>query len=292
MQTLKICAAASVLCVASAAFAQSQVASAQDPTAAPTAGTLNASPLTTTKDNYPGSFLDRPLVLPNMMVKPMVEFGVANVAGAGMGASSTTATTLSVGFDIGLMDRFQVGAGVGLPLSPNADFGYFDFNGQVGITPFLNARVDFGATKGGVSENSIGAPSGATVNTGFHFGVGAPIKYHLTPMLAVTSGNTPFTITGDNIISIDRQGGATVGLLNIPVGLMAQVHDMVGLQLRTGWAYSFGDVTTNQKFVPIAFDAMVNAVKNFDVGFTFALPGNTDAYTDARLFNFWVAARI
>lgn len=280
MRIAKSVVPACLLLLSGAAWAQDAPAgdpsAAQPPpAAAQPAGTVSGAPVTYTKDNYPGSFVDRPLILPMMMAQPEFVVGIIHT-------SADTGEALNFAFDMGVMDKLQAGALLNFPVNPNADFGYFLVNGQYGINEMLNARLDIGASKQGDS-------------TGFTFGIGAPIKYKLNPMIALTSGRPYAYGAGDDIIQMTIVSGAKVFLLVIPVGLLAQVHEMIAVGVRTGFRFQsvspdMGDSITS-KYVPLAFDGMVNIIKMIDVGFTFELAGNTDDYAGTQNISIWAQAR-
>jgi hypothetical protein len=281
---------ASLLFGPAAAYAQDQTGdpNAQTPPpeggtpAAAPAATVSGAPVANTKENYPGQFIQRPRILPQFMAQPEFALGVNNT-------SAATGESIAVGFDMGLMDKLQAGAAVFFPVNPNADFGSFLVNGQYNLMDQLNVRLDLGATKYGTGTGSA---------TGFSFGLGLPLKWNFTDMIALVSGNT-WAILNDNIFGGTIVSGAKVFYINVPVGVLVQPHEMIGIQARTGFHADIlqPDVgnSTTAKSVPIAIDLMANIIKIVDVGFTFSLPGCIESgcgYSDVRVFNIWAGARL
>jgi hypothetical protein len=244
-----------------------------------TEGTLSASPGTYTKDNYPSVIAARPLILPPWMGQAGLVFGVNNTPGL-------TGTNIQAAFDIGVMEKLQVGGTIGFPLSnPDPDFGNFFANAQYGATDYMNLRVDVGAVK----------QPGAGGSTGFAFGVGAPVKYLFNDMLAFVSGRPYAWATGDDILQMQFVNGAKLGIINIPLGLVAQVHPNVAVGLRTGVKFGFADFKiagNTPVFIPVGADLMVNVLRDLDVGLAFDLPGNKDAYADVRQIGIWAMYRL
>src|SRR5512134_1084333 len=242
-----------------------------------TEGTLSAGPTSYTKDNYPGDFVARPLILPPWLAQPGLNFGVNNAPGV-------TGTQLAASFDIGLMEKLQAGATIGFPLNnPDPTFGSFFANAQYGIAEFANVRLDVGAVKVAPGVPAMGAAGGST---GFAFGVGAPIKYRLNDMFAITSGRPYAWAVGDDIITMQFVNSQTFGFVHIPVGVLAQLHPMVAASLRVGGRFGIADAkkangdTIIQ--IPVGVDLLVNALKDLDLGLSFDLPGDKDAYADLR----------
>jgi hypothetical protein len=223
---------------------------------------------------YPTSFVERPLVLPPMLMQPEFNVGIQNASIAGQ---SATGESLNFGFDMGVIDKVQAGVLLTFPVNPNADFGSFVIGGQYNVMDFLNARVDLGAAKLGDS-------------TGFTFGIGAPVKYKVSPMVALTSGRPYSYGFSYDIITFAFINGAKAGILTLPVGVLVQPHEMIGLQLRTGVRVGFADASGTA--VPLGIDAMVNIIKIIDVGVSFDLAGSTDDYAASKTVGIWAQARL
>ena len=258
---------------------------AQDPNAqTPPAGTATASPTGSTLTGDWTSFLERPLILAPMMAEPEFNLGISNVS---VGDVSSTGEALNIGFNMGIMDRLQAGAALSFPVNPNADFGAFTVNGQYALMDFVSGRVDIGAAKLGAGDAS---------STGFQFGLGAPLKYKLNPMLAVTSGSQYATQGAQDIFYVVAVSGGTLWSFGLPIGILVQPHEMIAAQLRTGLRFvgTTGDMGVTVTTVPIGLDLFVNIMQMIDVFFTFELPGpvsNGGGYADERDFTIGARAR-
>jgi hypothetical protein len=194
----------------------------------------------------------------------------------------------------GIMPNLNAGAMLAFELNPDANFSNFLVNGEYEFMPgsmmMAAGRVDIGVTHTG----------GMTSSNAFDLGLGVPFKYVLTPMFAFISGSqyniVPFGgIGGTDILFFGFGDSTTIGL-NIPVGILAQVHPMFDVQVRTGFSLvhqSAGGVSTDSKFVPLNFDLIGNLNMGgvgIDPYFTLGIAGSTDDYT--ALMTFLIGARV
>jgi len=276
MQSLRAMVTICGLLYGTTAFAQDPPA---DPNAQTPAGTATAAPTGSTLTGNWSSFLERPLVLAPMMAEPEFNLGIGNSA-------ANTSESLNIGFNMGIMDKLQAGAALSFPVNPNADFGAFTVNGQYALMDFVSGRVDIGAAKVG---------SGMGSSTGFQFGLGAPVKYKLAPMFALTSGSQYATQGTQDIFYLVAVSGGTFWSFGLPIGILAQPHEMIAAQLRSGLRFFGGGGGDTATTVPLGIDVFVNVVPMIDVFFTFELPGpvsgSSAGYADERDFTIGARAR-
>jgi hypothetical protein len=255
------------------------------------------------KSNYPAAVVDRPMILPRLMLQPVFEIGPSNTNstdGVGGGAGGS----LGFGIDVGLTRRLQAGAYLAFPFYPVGNFGDFVGNLQVNLLPqALNLRFDLG------TERITSTMDNGYVYDSFVFGVGLPTKIKLHPMLAFISGSTSARGFGVPMLMVQGRGGqwgglpgvvtesndiialqafnppgdnstVVVGSFFLPVGVLFQPHPIVSLSARTGYRLQFnsqsaGSVTVTQvrHFIPLGFDLAFNIAHRFDVGFTATIAG-------------------
>jgi hypothetical protein len=301
-------------------------AGSPEPPAAGAPSVTAAAPARSEKEAYPLSLVERPLILPRFMFQPSVAFDITNVDQAGNG------TVFGFALDVGLSRRLQAGVFFAFPIDPNADFGNFVANLQVGVADPLNLRLDLGAERLAFAAPSIAVGT----KDAFIFGLGVPIKLKLHRMLAFVSGSstalgfgwqTNFAdkmgrssiygfvggITSNDVLSLlvyDSGGGGgkvTIGALTLPVGFLFTPIERLTIGVRSGYRLVFNHVenasgTPLAHYIPLAFDLVVAIVRQLDVGFTATLQGNIDndrssvglsvGYADFRQFTVWVSSRL
>jgi hypothetical protein len=117
------------------------------------------------------------------------------------------------------------------------------------------------------------------------FGVASKINgYLLSSDDIITMSSGSFTLMNGSTAS------ATVWTFGLPVGMIAQVHDRIGLGVRTGFRLMRGDVASDTA-IPWAFDILGNVARPLDLGVTFELPGWTSDYGAVKNVNVWAQAR-
>jgi hypothetical protein len=250
---------------------------------------------------YPASRVERPLLLPPLVFEPQIGVGVTNVDNGGNGE------TLSFGVDAGVVKRLQLGLFFDFPLDPNADFGTFLFDVQLGLHKMVNLRFDVGAERFSVRLGQLGG----TTKDGFVAAVGVPVKIKLHRMLAFVSSDSSARGFGPQPLQASKDGktsayGAGVifsndlvalwvadtgsagigstslfGALMLPVGFIFQPHDRISFGVRSGYRlaffHTFGDGAPSRTplvhYVPLALDLVVNPIRQLDLGFTAFLFG-------------------
>jgi hypothetical protein len=306
MNTVKTLIIAGALLVGGTAQAQKKDAS--QPTRAKShatsAGSLSAEPGTYTKADYPDWYVLRSLLLPQGMVQADSTLAISSIP-------SQTGASMNLGVDVGLHPTLQAGMLMSLPLTPDGGFGMLVGNLQYGVAPFMNLRFDLGAAR---LSQDMPAPGGGlrteTV-TGFVWGLGLPMKWRVGERVALTTGRTTasafgsasswngYLMTSDDIVTMTSgsfrtmNGGdfnSTIWTFGLPVGVLVQPHDLIGLGLRTGFRLLRGDVAADTA-IPLAFDLMAHVARPVDLGFTFELPGWTSDYGAIKDVNVWAQAR-
>lgn len=264
--------------------------------------------MTPSKGDYPPSYVERPLVLPERMGQPDLSLGITNYR---TGGTTETGTDLNIGFDAGVLPRLQTGLMLNLPLSPQGGFGMLVGDVQYSLASFANLRFDVGAAKLTQAMPAAGNQIAIQDTTGFVWGAGIPMKWKLGERVAVTSGRsyalafgTPsktngYLTTSDDIVtmtsgSFTTPGGtisSTVWTFGLPVGILAQVHDRIGVGVRSGFRVLRANRMADDTAVPLAFDLMIHPTSPFDLGFTFELPGWTSDYGAIKTANLYALAR-
>ncbi len=307
-------------------------ARAQEPPPAAVAAPVAPAQRQYTRQTYPASLVDRPLVLPKWVFQPTVDVGISN-------SKAGTGESFGIGFDVGVARKLQIGAMFELPVGPAADFGLLAFNLQTPLGRSANLRFDVGVQRGSfhLDDDSIHTD-------GFVMGVGLPIKVKLHRMLAFISGSTAargfaggpviagdsdrkqmtygvFAPLGNDLFSLavlpgSHETGALVnetlvtGTMFLPMGLLVQPHDRISFAVRTGYRLTFAHADGGGSdyighYVPLAFDVVVNPIRQLDIGFTALIQGyvgdniahsagTTPApgWADQRQFNIWIGGRI
>src|SRR5262249_37715852 len=190
-------------------------------------------------------------------------------------------------------------------------FGMLVGNIQYAVAPFANLRFDVGATKLSADIPTMGGNTVTQDVTGFVWGVGLPMKWMLADRIALTTGRTNasafgvaskvngYLLSSDDIITMSSgsftlmNGGsasATVWTFGLPVGLIVQPIDHLGLGMRTGFRLMRGDVPSDTA-IPWAFDVMANVARPLDLGVTYEMPGWTSDYGAVKNLNVWAQAR-
>jgi len=314
MKTVKALLCASALLVAGTAYAQKDASRTTQPRAKPRAveagGSVSGAPGTYTKATYPNSYVLRPLMLPEGMAQADSSLAISNYRT--LTATTNTGTNMNLGFDMGLVPRLQTGLLLSLPLTPDGGFGMLVGNAQYALAPFANLRFDVGASRLSQQMAAMGNTTRTESTTGFVWGVGLPMKWRLSDSVAVTTGRSTasafgvaskvngYLTTSDDIITMssgsftDMNGNSfssTMWTFGLPVGMLAQVHDRIGLGLRTGFRLLRGDGVADDTAIPMAFDLMTRVARPLDLGFTFELPGWTSDYGAIKNVNLWAQAR-
>jgi hypothetical protein len=263
------------------------------------------------------------MTLARQMGQGMLLVGISN-SSISVGNVDVGGTGEAVGaaLDFGVVDGLQLGLFLDFPVHPNADIDTFAVNGQYALTEFVNGRLDLGMQRI-ISSTTVLGRTITSSATGFAFGLGLPFKWRFSDQLAFVSGRpaafafgSPLQLVSstssgagassglgilltDDIFAMSIFDHAKIGALSLPVGLLAQVHPNVALELRAGYRLAFiipetGDTQT-ESFVPLALDVLVSPVSFLDFGFTFELPGDVDSstigYADLRQFLIFVQGR-
>jgi hypothetical protein len=311
MKTVKTLICASAFLISGSAFAKTKKDA--PPPAQPThharaktadAGSVTGAPVATTKEAYPSSYVQRPLTLPESMVQADTALAISNY-------QTQTGTNMNLGFDVGIHPKLQTGLMMSLPLTPNGGFGMMVGNVQYGIAQFANLRFDVGATKLTADIPAMGNRFVQQDVTGFVWGAGVPMKWMLGDRIALTTGRTNasafgvaskingYLLSSDDIITMSSgsftlmngsTASATVWTFGLPIGMIVQPVDRIGLGLRTGFRVMRGDVPSDTA-IPWAFDVIGNVVRPLDLGLTFEMPGWTSDYGAVKNVNVWAQAR-
>jgi hypothetical protein len=244
------------------------------------------------------------LTLPQGMVQADTAIAISNY-------TSDTGTNMNLGVDVGIHPKLSAGALLSLPLTPNGGFGMMVGNLQYSMADWANLRFDVGASKLSADIPAMGNTTVTQDVTGFVWGAGLPMKWRLADHIALTTGRTNasafgvasklngFLLTSDDIITMQSgsfqlmdgsTASATVWTFGLPVGVLFQAHDRVGLGFRTGFRVMRGDVPGDTA-IPLAFDVMANVLRPLDIGVTFEVPGWTVDYGAVKDVNIWAAAR-
>jgi hypothetical protein len=307
MKTLQTLMIAGALIVAGKSYAQKENAHARP--RAQVGESVSGAPGTYTKNSFPDSFVSRPMTLPEGMVQADSTLAISNYD-TGF-ARSDTGTNMNLGVDVGLHPRLQAGMLLSLPLTPEGGFGMMVGDLQYALAPFANLRFDVGASRLLADVPAMGNMTVTQSTTGFVWGVGVPMKWRLSDRVAVISGRTTassfgtaskangYLVASDDIITMTSgsftSGNATftstLWTFGLPVGILTQVHERIGLAVRTGFRVLRGDVLENDTAIPFAFDLMTHVARPVDVGFTFELPGWTSDYGAIKNANLWAQAR-
>ena len=309
---LKTLICASSLLVAGAAFGktkkdaapQQQQQTQHAKAKAADGGSVKMAPAIISKPGYPGSFAQRPLVLPDGMVQADTAIAISNY-------SSQTGANMNLGLDVGIHPKVQAGVMLSLPLSPDGGFGMMVANAQYGVAKWANLRFDVGASRVTGEIPAMGNTTAIQDTTGFVWGVGVPMKWHLTDRVALTTGRTGasafgvaskvngFLLSSDDIVTMQSgsftlmngsTASATVWTIGMPVGVIVQPHDRIGLGFRTGVRVMRGDVPSDTA-IPMAFDLLTHVARPLDLGVTYELPGWTSDYGAVQDVNVWAQAR-
>jgi hypothetical protein len=272
---------------------------------------------------YPTALIDRPMILPSRMTQVAAGVGLTNYSPPDTvyPNDGATALLLSLGADVGITRRIQLGAFLSLPMYPQPQFDTFVANLQVGLTGWLNLRVDVGAKRvdgfGDYSANSF-------AKSGFLAGLGLPIRRKLNRMFAFVSGspsaygfgNQPLVmrqqhpyyeylgggfINSSDLLAIWASDTYVIGALTLPIGFLFQPIP----QLVFGWhlAYRFAFTqdalgeTHQAHAVPLRLDVAVT-LRHIDVGFIATILGTfQDPYAGeigwggAQQYDFYVQGR-
>jgi hypothetical protein len=278
------------------------------------APSIEAAAAPWTKRGYPASLVERPLILPQWMFQPWVGVAITNVETSFLNMQqSGTGEVFAFALDVGLARRLQAGIFFAFPVDPNADFGTFLANLQLGLTDELNLRFDIGGEQ--ISFHS-GAPVGSNTQSAFLVGLGLPWKVKLHRMLALFGGSAsapgfgfyPITVVGQTSVYTTTAlssedllalavvdfggtvGTAIFGGLTLPLGLRVQPHDRISFAVRTAYRMTFthNESSSNTAgrispptpllhYVPLSFDVVGNIIRQLDVGFTATLTGYIDS---------------
>jgi hypothetical protein len=286
----------SIVCVSSLALGS--VAYAQDPQTPPPEATPAPAPAKAADtaapagSGYMGPEINRALTLPQGGIEGelaliITRFSVATP----VGTASSTGEAMVLGGRYGIMPALNAGAELSFNLNPDANFNTFLVNGEYEFMPgsmmMAAGRVDLGVTH---------TSAGMVSSNAFDLGLGVPFKYVLTPMFAFISGSqysiAPFGFSPSSDILFFQFGDSTAVGLNIPVGLLAQIHPMFAAQFRTGFSLVHTSAA-DTKFVPINFDLISNLNAGgvgIDPYFSWSIAGNTDDYS--ALMSFFIGARV
>jgi hypothetical protein len=274
------------------------------------------------KRDYPDSLVERPLILPPLMVQVGSTLGLTNLSGSYF-ASDQAGVTLALGADLGLGHGLQLGLYAATPLSTNAMLDSFVASLQIKLTRYLNARIDLGAKEidGFWGPNST---NGAYSIAGFVFGVGLPLKVKLGRRFALVSGSTSalgfgpqpmvlldgfshFSYFGSSVVSssdlltVWASSTFVAGAFTLPVGVVFQPLSKLSFGLRTGYRLGFtrdasGNSNTSHA-VPLGFDVAFT-MRSLDVGFNATLLGPlSDPYAsqvgwaEAQQYDFHIRGR-
>jgi hypothetical protein len=282
------------------------------------------APLPSPKRSYPASIVERPLILPPLMFQPALLLDISNSDSGGTGE------VLGLSLDMGLARRLQAGFFFSFPVDPNADFGTFVANLQLGLADLVNLRFDIGVERiSFASSGSFGSRS--TSVDGFLFGLGLPWKARLHRMFAVVGGAANAPGFGTQPMIVDKAGKTSVyggglltsndllvltvydytnvvgpsfgtmlfGTFHIPIGVVIQPHDRISFGLRTGYRLSFNKCDGSAcpgspaitHWIPFSFDLVVNIIRQIDFGFTATLLGFVDSSNTPSLKVDWADLR-
>ncbi len=213
---------------------------------------------------YPGPEIQRPLVLPPMMLEARGGFIFQRLSfdlGPLGGTSSTNSIGLFAGGGFGIMEGLEAGIGGGfysngpglgllLVLSPEVDIGDLPLYGMYDLTAML-----------GVEGLQIAARVSFNLPLQSDFAVlaDAPVRFHINDM---------FAVIGD--VGIGGQIGDADGLLIMAnAGPQAQVTDMVAVSATLGMLMRAG--SGSSVMVPLAVHGDFNILESLDayVDFSF-----------------------
>ncbi len=271
---------------------------APDPNAPATPPEPNATPApAATSGAWPASILDRPLVLNKGMIDGHAALTIVNITIPAVPpltmSSSSTAEFLAVGADFGAMSKLEVGADYFAELHPNFEAG----NGPL----ILHAAYE-AVNNGKLSIAGVG-------QLGFNFGtsdvtaglgIGASVRYKITPKLAIFSPANQLNF-GSLLAGSGAAAQLTIGLsspqpiaLNLPVGVEIQATpevyasvatDIANIAIKEGSStFLFSD------FIPLNANLFFTAMEgklDLGVGFADDLKHAGDAYAVTFLARFF-----
>lgn len=246
-----------------------------DATAPPVEATVEGS----VAMGWPGSIIDRPLVLMAGKLAAHADILIAR-ASFSSGTTSVTSTSelLAVGAAYGVADKITAGASYAFtlnefeikgPLTVYGSFGLTD-NGKLSVA----AGADLVADLGGVD-----AMGESTVELAIHAGLA--VRYKLAPKFAVYSGNPYQPGPSGQHLTIGLSDGAAKSFA-LPVGFAAQVTPQLYTYAQTTLATillsdpGMGDrvafIGSDAGGIPLALGGWFNINKNIDAGASLNFP--------------------
>jgi hypothetical protein len=284
---------------------------------------------------YPASRIARPLVLPTGLIEPSITTAMTNLQAGGTGVG------MGVAADVGLGARLQLGASLTLPLEPQASFGNFVLSLEAGVARALAVRIEAGVARSAGNllvdlpadqvHNAVLVGLGLPFRLALHrmialvSGSRSARALGLQPIVVQTTTADgqrslfafPSVIVSDNLFALaaqpdderhglDRTGTGVATALHLPLGVLFEPHERVSLSLTTGYRLVSVLVAqapaTHYHFVPLSFEAVVNAVPALDIGLRFDVMGavatggpsgySLGAWGDARVLTLFVAGRL
>lgn len=222
---------------------------------------------------YPVALIDRPLALNPSTFQLTGSFDIRHVS---VGDVSANATALNISGDYSPLRHVQLGASVGIQLSPDADFGYAIATGQYEFFKFAAIRVDIGVSNASDVQAFVGA--------------GLPIRLKLTNLVAFVSSRPYAWNFEDDIVSA-RLGNGSNTEFNLPLGLLFQFTPRVSATLHSGFRER-----DSASFVPFGIDLMLET-GHIDLGAMFDVdgqfrPDDGPGYFDAFRFRLFAMIRV
>jgi len=223
-----------------------------------------------------GSFIDRPLVLPPLSVRPQAAWEMVAVRSIDRSPAST-GHWLQLGIDAGVGFGLQVGVAASQELSPDASFDRAALRSLLSLSQDAALRLDFGPYR-----------FNRQTETGWAGGLGAVLRLPLIPgKVALLTGRTialpPIGGTlglafADDFVTIDLNHSNITATVGIPLQLLVEPAEGFALALRSGYRHGWGGGNFSADWVPLGADLLVNVARRVDFVASAEVPGETSSY--------------
>jgi len=238
------------------------------------------------EESYPGTFIDRPLVLPPGMFQPQAGWELLGFRGGG-----PTQNSVVFAADVGVFPGAQIGASAVLAEAPNLDFDRIAARGVFALHPLAALRLDTSYYRFHSTPDEHGYASG----------IGLAIRVPLVPgTLALISGRSvalrPIGRTlderhfADDLFTLDLNHSNVTATVGFPIGLELQPVAPLALVLHSGYRHGFGGGSYDEDWIPVGLDALIN-LGPVDLIGSAELPGNLRGHADVFVVGAAVQAR-
>jgi hypothetical protein len=222
----------------------------------------DAAPVAEVENDYAGSILHRPLVLPRGLGQAWFGFELNRNPNPGVFTEATPAssTRIGLGYDQGVGTDIQVGLNAEFQVSPDTRVRSVMASAQYRAFSELSVRLDGGTRR----VHCLVAPVQTKT-----FGLGLPFKHQIAEKVALVSGSTTGAEIWDDIIVTDFRScpGEGVTYLNLPFAFLFQSDEAVAFRLGSGYRTLLGAIGSAVHFIPLRLEGIMTFDQHIDVGF-------------------------